>query len=954
LNELARSVGCRSLLPAHPTALVALLQARGVQLHLRRAALSLHTAQQLLLEGLSASLMPEPQAAEPDSGPSRSSPAVRRPQQGDPFLVLQQLALEHRHDGSSTFQQLLLGAPAAAGADAKPALQSVSVQLGATSLTVSAQLVRWAHRQRSPSRQAAGRKVRGGQPALAAELRLERLLSLLPKEVEVAAESCTVTTAGTDAHAASGLPLQAVFGLRGVSCRLAKAVAAPPCAGEPSPGSSGATPALACVAAGWQELSLSLGAASCRLPAAVQLSSGGAEWSVELSAARPGASQLAAVGRVGIGALTTRVCHPAVQPLVQRLRSSVAALQAAAKPGAGHASSGDPAAPASQQPNGKPRSPPLLAEWQGSVTLGDGSRLLFTDAEARCCWSCGLESCRLAVQASGGRIRSSEESEAGEPGGVSLVASFEAAGIEMHALASAASGLGGADPSGAPPQMLAAKLLRVHVEHAQQPSLDHLAPQQQLQQGQGQPASKEGPAVDATTAGVHVLLQQQQLSQVASVIVSLLPAPAVAAEAGGAADADPLTQVAAAAAAAGSKRRVSGLFRPRLSFSCSDTLLLLPVTVALPADQTPSGQLQLLPAAPALLLSSVGGRLAGGGASASAEGCTLLYCEGPLSQRFPSSTDALKGGRGGALLLVAVACTVFRLMEPRVLRVLPQPTPLSQPRRASQGSGRQPGQRHVPASRRCRGGRRRQGRCAEGRLPGSVLRRRRAAVPGSHRRPRGAAAGRGAGCRACGRPPRQAALPPGACQGAAAAGPAGFGGAAAGGAAAVRARSVPGHGPGGCGRGGRAGCRGGLPARRQHCHSGAQHGGHAGAALARAGGIPAPAAGGRRRWRPPDRSAAGAARAAGCGDPPWWRRGWRRARGAAGAWQRWRQRRRWRRQLRSLPPRPAGGMAGRGRRHGALSGPWRRRRCGCPGRRPRQRDGCARQVGGCRAACLPS
>ena len=653
-------------------------------LHLHQGSLALHGVQQLVLEGLSAALLPNSNStlagsssSSSGSSPSRLTAALQSswglgsgpgsPKAGSPvgtleqdpapFLQLERLLLEHRHDGSFSLRQL---APAASSS-APPSLQSLSLQLGAISLTASKQLLLWVQQQWRV--QAAARR-RGARPQQAApppaqddkQQRLLRLLELLPRDMEAAVASCSVATdsSSSSASAGGGLPLQAAFGLRGFSCRLAKAAAEE--GADSGSSASSCAVALTSVRAGWQQLSASLGAASGTghrqqlLPSAVALSSGAAEWSLDLSPAATGvASQqqqqqqqqglsqgsLSVVAKVSIGALHTDICHPAVQPLVCQLRQMAAAATAAIKPAPPAVATAETLLPAdasgiqgevgglggqrqAQASIGHADSAaPLLAEWHGSVSLGDGSRLLFTDAAGRCCWSSSLASCRLAVQ-----------------GGSSSTASgsFEADGIEMHALATGSLAGQQHAPVLPPPQMLAAKLLRVQVEHSAQA----LHQDQQQQQA-------AGASLDATTAGVHLLLQQQQLAQVASVIVSLLPTPkATAASDAGTAAAAPLASVAAAAA---SSRRRQRLPLPlRLAFSCADTLVLLPTTVTVPAQHASSGQLQLLPTAPALLLSSMSGRLGGsGGTRLSAEGCCLLYCEGPLSQRFPSRSDALKG-----------------------------------------------------------------------------------------------------------------------------------------------------------------------------------------------------------------------------------------------------------------------------------------------------------------------
>jgi hypothetical protein len=652
-----------------------LLQERGVQIQLRHTSLSLHSVQQLLLEGLTAGLLL------PGSSSGSSSSSGGTGQQVT-FLHVERLLLEHQHDGSFSLQHLqarmaAAEAPAAAAGGSPQAaavcLQRVSLQLGATSLTASQQLLDWVQSQQNVAAEAARRRRAARQeqqwqeqqqqrqepePGSAGRhQRVQRLLALLPRQAELAANSCSLSTATSEGGHV--LPLLAACSLRGLSCRLTKAAPAD---------SSSSSASLASVAAGWQQLSASLGAAPAaagngqqQLPPAVAVSSGLAEWSLALSGAAGGAAgtatggeqgRLVAAATVSIGALHTNVCHPAVQPLVTQLQLAVAAVQAAAR-SASASSSGGQAEQQQAQPQrqkGGPAGPPLLAEWQGSLHLGDGSRLLFTDAAGSCCWSNGLASCRLAVR---GSSSSSDGGSSGSPSGAAsnLSGSFEVAGIEMHAATTAtgrpADVTAQLQQRGQPPQMLSAKLLRVQLEHS--------PVAQQREQGLPEGALEAGSAVDATTAGVHLLLQQQQLAQVASVIASLLPPPkassnsaASGASAGGHSDtanAASLAAVAAAAVADSAPRKARGRL-PCLSFACSDTLLLLPTTVAVPAEQTGGGQLLLLPAAPALVISSVAASLGGGGAGGSvhAEGCCLLYCEGPASQRFPASSDALKGG----------------------------------------------------------------------------------------------------------------------------------------------------------------------------------------------------------------------------------------------------------------------------------------------------------------------
>ena len=654
-----------------------------MQLALRSASFTLHGIQQVLLEGLTAGLLlggSSGGSTHRGSG-SSSAPASPRKGPGSPFkrqaalppaptltfFQAERLLVEHRHDGSFSLHQVQqLGgaalasssgdeAGAAAAVTSSPlGLQRLSLQLGATTLVASKLLLLWAQQQQVAAQAARARRAtpqrlpsRSGRRG---PLQLRRLLALLPKDVELAVESCTLETdAGSSSNgSADSLPLQAALGLRGVSCRLAGA----------APASSGALHAgpLARITAGWQHLAISLGAAAAagsgepQLPSALAMSSGAAEWSLSLSEADLGAKgqgqpqqpQLAAAFQVSIGALHTDVCHPAMLPLVVQLRLAAKSAREALKPAARAASaeSGTPAAEQVQPQAPATKKAVLLAQWQACISLGDGSRLLFTDAAGRCCWSSGLASCCLAVGSG---------STAGAPN--ATAGSFEVHGIEMHAVGTMAGSLAdeprGGSEHGPPPQMLAAKLLRVRVEHGGRPEPQ---PQQQGEHGAAM-------AVDAVTAGVHLLVQQQQLATVAGVVLSLLPPPKKASlpgtpPTGGDAgpDAGALVAVAAAAAAeamapTGSPPQQPRQPRqvPRLSFSCTDTLVLLPTSVAVPADQAAGGQLLLLPAAPALLLGSIGGSLgSGGGGRVQAEGCCLLYCEGLPSQRFPGSADAVK------------------------------------------------------------------------------------------------------------------------------------------------------------------------------------------------------------------------------------------------------------------------------------------------------------------------
>jgi hypothetical protein len=768
-------------LPLSVEGLTVVDEVRGVQLRLERLSLSLLTAQQLLLEGLSAGLLLEGgngsggggsgggssptspstfgAAAAPHSprrGPASPLRRLLGAQEPEPqvqaVFQMDRLLLEHQHDGSFNLQNLQLRG-AAAGTAAPPGtatsaaasqlgLQRLSLQLGATSLTVSKPLLLWAQHQQAVAAQAAAAH-RSARPPRAASTSgsserkqqlLQRLLPLLPKEVSLEAQSFSVATdAPSDTPSSNGsnsggggsLPLQAAFGLQGICCRLAKAA---PASESTSGGGSGSgsdgTP-LASITAGWQRLSISLGAAAAgegaempsqQLPSALVMSSGAADWSLALAEMRPASgttggsgnsgsqeqTPMSAAFEVSIGALHTDVCHPAVQPLVAQLRLAAKAAKAASKPTVvGTAGAAPPATagadvvgsseqppgvqPATAEASGRVKRPPPLAHWRASISLGDGSRLLFTDAAGRCCWSSGLASCRLAVQRSGDSSSSSggggNTASASTPAAAAagMSGSFEVHGIEMHAVATAGGSLveepgGPAQPS-SPPEMLAAKLLRVEVQHSvaaaeQQPALE---PSQQ-------PSS--GTAVDATTAGVHLLVQQQQLATVASVILILLPPPKAASLPGtpprtgsdaASADAGVLVAAAAAAAAeaisphgaAGSRQQARPRRPPpRLTFSCTDTLLLLPTSVAVPAEQAVGGSLLLLPAAPALLLASVSGSFggSGGGAAGSsrptvveAEGCCLVYAEGRHSQRFPSSADALKEQATAVVLSVDAA-----------------------------------------------------------------------------------------------------------------------------------------------------------------------------------------------------------------------------------------------------------------------------------------------------------
>lgn len=757
------------------------LQGRDLCMQLQRASISLHGAQQLLLEGLAVSLTVDSTSGRTSSGyggeagvagsphkPPYGSPAKQHgrrrdwqaasQEQGVPLLRVERLMLQHQHDGTFCLHQLNLqaaggGSPlstAAAGpqpeAGSSCSLQRVSVELGAVALWVSKPLLQWVQQQKQQAaeaklrRQSAKRTAAAGAAQLRpggddGERRLLSLLGLLPRECALSAASCSIASdsgggtpgisAGTDGRQGlvAELPLAAAFELHGVRLHLGKGL--PGEAADSNAESKAEARGLLAIAAGWQRLAISLGAAGAvapgpgasgrgqPLPSALAMSSGTAEWSLDLlqpaaaafdSSSSAGSScgesstqealdGLLAIGEVGIGALHTDVCYPAVQPLVERLREATAAVKRAVTtpPAATAASAGSAAAVSGANSRGVPTlevpadaawgagqakrpAVPLLASWQTTVRLGDGSRLLFSDAAGRCCWSSGLASCRLAVQGgsdgSGPGRRSSSYNSIGRLSS-SISVNFEVEGIEMYAVATAlgsaptehaamAVPAGGQLQLSSPPQMLAAQLLRIEARHAVPPTRQGAAPQHQTQEQQAAQAAgvegqqlSSGTSVDATTSGVHLLVQQQQLATVASVIVSLLP-PAREAERPPtpeetAAAADSLLQAAsraaltAAAAAVAPPARHSR--RLQLSFACADTVLLLPTTVTAPAAHCTAGMMLLLPAAPALLLSSVSGRLgdATGDAAAHVEGCSLLYCEGAASQRFPGSSDALKG-----------------------------------------------------------------------------------------------------------------------------------------------------------------------------------------------------------------------------------------------------------------------------------------------------------------------
>lgn len=748
----------------------------------------------MLLEGLAVGLAPNGVTDGAGSAPGSprkqppGSPTKRRQdrlaaaqeqqQRQRPFLKVERLLLQHQHDGTFCLHRLhiqatrgggpLTSAPVAADPEAASScsLQRVSIELGAVALSVSKPLLTWVQREQQRAaaaqvqRRAAEQRVALGadqpQPGGAQrQQRLQAVLGLLPRECELTAASCGIASdsgsAGVGALSGTGgssdeaeLPLAAAFELHGVRLRLGKGLPSGPDGNHA--GSSAEADGLFTIAAGWHRLAVSLGAAGAvapstaangsrlPLPPALAMSSGTAEWSLDILQPSAGASgcgsgsgssnsgsgtrqapgQLSAVGQVSIGALHTDVCYPAVQPLVARLREVAAAVKHAVKPpSAAAAESADGAAkalvpvsrsgvPALEVPAerlqgvGGPKrpAPPLLAAWQATVRLGDGSRLLFSDAAGRCCWSNGLASCRLAVRGGsagsgfGSRDGGSDSADAqAEAAAGSISGSFEVEGIEMYAAATALSSMpvgaqapeasaavGGSGQVHAPlpPQMLSAQLLRVDVEHAVQPTMQQAAREQKAEQAVGvaQQQPSRGTSVDATTSGVHLLVQQQQLATVASVIVSLLPPPREAdhptTPEETAAAADSLLQAASRAAVSAAAAAVAPPARRRrrlqLSFACADTVLLLPTTVTAPAAHCPTGRMLLLPAAPALLLSSVSGRLgdAVGASQVQAEGCSLLYCEGAGSQRFPSSSDALKG-EGDRVSLGAAAA--FPLLD---------------------------------------------------------------------------------------------------------------------------------------------------------------------------------------------------------------------------------------------------------------------------------------------------
>ncbi|KAL4444145.1 hypothetical protein ABPG75_011882 [Micractinium tetrahymenae] len=715
-------------LPLRVEGLTVLDEERSLQVQLQLVSISLHGVQQLLLGGLAVGLALSSAADGSSSGSSSGGGGNDGSVAGSPRKA---------PPGSPTKRQ------------GSCSLQRVLVDLGAVSLSVSKPLLLWAQQQQQQAAAARLRRLERKQPVAPdavqrqpgsadKQQRLLSVLSLLPKECELSAESCSIASgAGSCAGSSSGsaggdseepgLPLAAAFSLHGVRLRLGKAAPDEP-AGSGA-GSAAEADCLMSIAAGWQKLGIRLGAAGGTaagagadgrgrpLPSALAISSGTAEWSLDLlqpaaaaasssggSSDQPALRQLSAIGQVSIGALHTDVCHPAVQPLLARLREAAVAAKSALQPAlpaaaaapngpsATHSTAELPASSSSipalevpaeqqqlqqqlqQQRAGQPKRPavPLLGAWQATVRLGDGSRLLFTDAAGRCCWSSGLASCRLAVRGGGSSGSSSEAPLQAQPV-ASISGSFEVEGIEMYAVATAIGSTPGEQPAAAsagpsqpqpPPQMLSAQL-RVEVEHVL--SARRQAAQQQASQPEQLRVPEEQPpsgstAVDATTSGVHLLVQQQQLATVASVIVSLLP-PAQEAEhpptpEETAAAADSLLQAASRAAVAAAAAAVAPPARRKrrlqLSFACSDTLLLLPTVVTAPAEHCSTGQLLLLPAAPALLLSSVSGRLGGapGGSKAHAEGCSLLYCEGAASQRFPSSSVALKEQAKAAVLTI--------------------------------------------------------------------------------------------------------------------------------------------------------------------------------------------------------------------------------------------------------------------------------------------------------------
>lgn len=222
-------------LPVRIEGLTVLDEERGLQLRLQLLSLSLLGAQQLLLEGLGAGLLPGNSAGSGSGsggrGSAPTSPSKQQQQAAQAageqhtFLQVERLLLEHTHDGSFCMQDLQLrgfrAVPGGSAADPRGAaraegcplpgpgfgLQRLSFELGAVSLTVSQRLLLFAQQQKaavSASARQRGQSIKD-HPQLSAAQHgatssgtkqdsLLRLLALLPRVVELAAESCTIAT----------------------------------------------------------------------------------------------------------------------------------------------------------------------------------------------------------------------------------------------------------------------------------------------------------------------------------------------------------------------------------------------------------------------------------------------------------------------------------------------------------------------------------------------------------------------------------------------------------------------------------------------------------------------------------------------------------------------------------------------------------------------------------------
>lgn len=680
-------LGLLQLVPVAIERLTVVDSTRGVALTLEGLAASLAAQQQSLsLQSLALCLATEAPASAPAPAPEAltagspgpGSPSRRRvaaavavaaapaPQLAPPFFTLRALSLTHEHDASFSLASLAQrggrGATApASGAEDGLRLQRLLVEVGPAALALTPELAaaadsmlaqrktatalrkleRLEQQQQqegepAPGNSAVGQQLEQQQPPaqpMRAAVAGRRLLLALPRELELSA-------AGMSVHMAGAWGLEASGELAALQAQLVQPTKPSHVLHAPAPLPESPTLRLqqqqqhdqhagtepqqpepqATVAVTWQRLSWALGAAGGGDQPALALRCAAAELSLQLlgadltmAAASDGLQPpWKATTALHISAMHTSVRHGALPALVQQAGALVASHRA---PGeerrqqqTGEQQQQERAAKVASGPAHAAKPPGLLAEWRCRLELGDGSSLNFLDQGGASVWTSSIRSASLSL----GQARQSSaataggvdgEAASGSGGGAGLSASFEAGHIEMHASA--------AEPAVAArqplQQVLRAQLLRMALG----------------EDGRG----------EAAAAGVHALAQQAALATIASVIGQLLPA-----------------RVAAAALAPAGKpsrrpRRLSSL-----SLSLTDTMLALPTTVVVPADQSPSGQLALVHATAALLLEGATCRVqlggSGGGLEAGAQDLALLYCEGLNAQRFPASSTAMRGEDG--------------------------------------------------------------------------------------------------------------------------------------------------------------------------------------------------------------------------------------------------------------------------------------------------------------------